>query len=190
VLAHGFHPLPRQPAAEHEQDSGQQDARLLQAREQLAINVAKVIADNRLDAIVYKSVEQQPLLVKHQLLILNRFRKRSPNLRVSDRMVAGLCALLIRGSADPFRDRPETLNALEAPSGAEETEISPAVLAQSPEEAGSQGSEPRSHCRRRRHETAESELGVCPRGESHRASRNSVAGVRARRASRTAAKKR
>ena len=31
-----------------------------------------------------------------RLLILNRSRKRSPNLRLSDRMVAGLCALLMR----------------------------------------------------------------------------------------------
>jgi amidase len=44
-----------------------QDARLLRAREQLAINVAKVIADNRLDAIVYKSVEQQPLLLEEEI---------------------------------------------------------------------------------------------------------------------------
>ena len=38
----------------------------------------------------------ESVLVKHHLLILNRSRKRSPNLRVSDRMVAGLCALLMR----------------------------------------------------------------------------------------------
>jgi len=42
-----------------------------------------------------RSVVAESVLVKHQLLILNRSRKRSPNLRVSDRMVAGLCALLI-----------------------------------------------------------------------------------------------
>jgi putative transposase len=41
-------------------------------------------------------VVAESVLVKHQLLILNRSRKRSPNLRVSDRMVAGLCALLMR----------------------------------------------------------------------------------------------
>jgi hypothetical protein len=41
-------------------------------------------------------VVAESVLVKHQLLILNRSRKRSPNLRISDRMVAGLCALLIR----------------------------------------------------------------------------------------------
>jgi putative transposase len=43
-----------------------------------------------------RSVVAESVLVKRQLLILNRSRKRSPNLRLSDRMVAGLCALLIR----------------------------------------------------------------------------------------------
>jgi putative transposase len=43
-----------------------------------------------------RSVVAESVLVKHQLLILNRSRKRSPNLRLSDRVVAGLCALLMR----------------------------------------------------------------------------------------------
>src|SRR5258708_3817949 len=43
-----------------------------------------------------RSVVAESLLVKQQLLILNRSRQRSPNLRTSDRLVAGLCALLIR----------------------------------------------------------------------------------------------
>jgi transposase InsO family protein len=43
-----------------------------------------------------RSVVAESVLVKHQLLILNRSRKRSPNLRTSDRVVAGLCALLMR----------------------------------------------------------------------------------------------
>jgi putative transposase len=43
-----------------------------------------------------RSIVAESVLVKHQLLILNRSRKRSPNLRFFDRMVAGLCALLIR----------------------------------------------------------------------------------------------
>ena len=34
--------------------------------------------------------------MKQQLLILNRSRKRSPHLRLSDRMLAGVCALLMR----------------------------------------------------------------------------------------------
>ena len=43
-----------------------------------------------------RSVVAESVLVKHQLLILNRSRKRSPNLRPSDRMAAGLCAVFIR----------------------------------------------------------------------------------------------
>src|SRR3954449_12005160 len=43
-----------------------------------------------------RSVVAESVLVKQQLLILNRSRKRSPNLRVSDRIVAGVCALLMR----------------------------------------------------------------------------------------------
>ena len=42
-----------------------------------------------------RSVVAESVLVKHQL-ILNRSRKRSPHLRPSDRMVAGLCAVVIR----------------------------------------------------------------------------------------------
>jgi len=43
-----------------------------------------------------RSVVAESVLVKQQLLILNRSRQRSPNLRASDRLVSGLCALLIR----------------------------------------------------------------------------------------------
>jgi len=43
-----------------------------------------------------RSVVAESVLVKQQLLILNRSRKRSPNLRVADRLVAGVCALLMR----------------------------------------------------------------------------------------------
>ena len=43
-----------------------------------------------------RSVVAESVLVKQQLLILNRSRQRSPNLLTLDRLVAGLCALLIR----------------------------------------------------------------------------------------------
>jgi transposase InsO family protein len=43
-----------------------------------------------------RSIVAESLLVKRQLLILNRSRKRSPNLRTTDRVVAGLCALFMR----------------------------------------------------------------------------------------------
>ena len=42
-----------------------------------------------------RSVVAESVLVKPQLLILNRSRQPSPNLCPSDRLVAGLCALLI-----------------------------------------------------------------------------------------------
>jgi hypothetical protein len=43
-----------------------------------------------------RSVVAESVLVKHQLLILNRSRKRSPNLCTTDRVVAGLCAVFMR----------------------------------------------------------------------------------------------
>ena len=43
-----------------------------------------------------RSVVAESVLVKHQLIILNRLRQRAPNLRASDRLVAGLRALLLR----------------------------------------------------------------------------------------------
>ena len=45
-----------------------------------------------------RSVVAESVLVKHQLLILNRSQKRSPNLRSADRVVAGLCAVFMRPS--------------------------------------------------------------------------------------------
>ena len=43
-----------------------------------------------------RSVVAESLLVKQQLLILNRSRHRAPNLRPSDRVLAGVCALFMR----------------------------------------------------------------------------------------------
>ena len=37
-----------------------------------------------------RSVAAESALIRHQLLILNRGRKRAPNLRASDRIAAGL----------------------------------------------------------------------------------------------------
>src|SRR4030088_120795 len=59
----------------------------------LLATVARLAGPGGARAVVAESV-----LVKHQLLILNRSRKRSPNLRLADRLVAGVCALLIRPS--------------------------------------------------------------------------------------------
>src|SRR5213594_1458414 len=43
-----------------------------------------------------RSVVAEFVFMRHQVLILNRGRKRAPNLRASDRIIAGLCTLLMR----------------------------------------------------------------------------------------------
>ncbi|PYT71924.1 MAG: hypothetical protein DMG42_15470 [Acidobacteria bacterium] len=43
-----------------------------------------------------RSIVAEFLILKHQLLIVNRSRQRSPNLCTSDRILAGLMALLVR----------------------------------------------------------------------------------------------
>src|SRR2546421_9877650 len=45
-----------------------------------------------------RSIVADSLLVKHHLLVVNRSRLRSPNLCTSDRILAGLIALLVRPS--------------------------------------------------------------------------------------------
>jgi putative transposase len=55
------------------------------------VTVARLLGPGGVRSVVAESV-----LVKQQLLILNRSRQRSPNLCFSDRLVAGLCALFIR----------------------------------------------------------------------------------------------
>ena len=55
--------------------------------------VARLAGPGGARALVAESV-----LVKQQLLILNRSRRRSPNLRLADRVIAGVCTLLMRPS--------------------------------------------------------------------------------------------
>ena len=87
-----------------------------------------------------RSVVAESVLVKHQLLILNRSRKRSPNLRPSDRVVAGLCAVFIRPRpVNPFRDCLQTVHVAVPASRANPAEISPVVVAEGADEAGPQG---------------------------------------------------
>jgi hypothetical protein len=54
------------------------------------VTLVRLIKPRGLRAVVAESV-----LTRHQILILNRNRKRAPNLRVSDRIIAGLCTLLM-----------------------------------------------------------------------------------------------
>jgi len=57
----------------------------------LIATVARLLGRGGARAVVAES-----LLLKHQLLILNRPRVRAPNLRPIDRIIAGLCAGLMR----------------------------------------------------------------------------------------------
>ena len=54
------------------------------------VTVVRLMKPRGLRAVVAESA-----LTRHQLLILNRSRKRAPSLRVSDRLIAGLCTLLM-----------------------------------------------------------------------------------------------
>ena len=57
----------------------------------LITTVARMLGPGGAQSIVAES-----LLIKQQLLIVNRCRERAPNLRTSDRIIAGLCAMLMR----------------------------------------------------------------------------------------------
>ena len=57
----------------------------------LIVTVARLAGPGGIRSVVAESV-----LVRHQLLILHRGRKRAPNLCTADRILAGLFALFIR----------------------------------------------------------------------------------------------
>ena len=58
----------------------------------------------------HRTVVAESALVRHQLLILNRGRKRAPNLGAADHIFAGLCNLFIRpATLLPFRQRSEAV---------------------------------------------------------------------------------
>jgi putative transposase len=57
----------------------------------LLTTIARLAGPSGARAVVAESV-----LVKQQLLILNRSRRRSPNLHLADRVIASVCTLLMR----------------------------------------------------------------------------------------------
>ena len=57
----------------------------------LIVTLIRLAKPGGLRAVVAESV-----LIRHQLQIVHRGRKRAPNLRACDRIIAGLCTLLIR----------------------------------------------------------------------------------------------
>ena len=73
-----------------------------------------------------RSVVAESVLVKQQLLILNRSRHRAPNLCASDRILAGVCALFMRP------DRAETVDDPGVPSGSAHPQVPLAVFTHAP----------------------------------------------------------
>jgi transposase InsO family protein len=57
----------------------------------LIVTVARLARPGGVRSVVAESV-----LIRHQLLVLNRGRKRAPKLRAGDRIIAGLCTLFMR----------------------------------------------------------------------------------------------
>src|SRR5215471_18170018 len=89
-----------------------------------------------------RSVVAESVLVRHQLLIFDRGRKRAPKLRAADRIVTGLCTLFIRparlvGSAIVLKP----LHSAVFPQPAEETQVPRVVLAKRGRRPGPKGPE-------------------------------------------------
>src|SRR5207244_7504728 len=122
----------------------------------LLVTVARLAGPGGARAVVAES-----MLVKHQLLILNRSRKRAPNLRLADRIVAGMCVLLMRPGRlirSAIILKPSTLLRLHRPLTTRKYRL--LFSSKVPEEAGPKRTQPGSYGRRPRHETAESHMGL------------------------------
>src|SRR5215475_9641412 len=99
------------------------------------VTIVQLIKPGGLRAVVAESA-----LTRHQLLILNRSWKRSPNLRVSDRIITGLCTFLMHPSR--MLRCGIVLKAIHAatfPSHTDETKVPHAVFVQEPTSAWSKG---------------------------------------------------
>jgi len=110
-----------------------------------------------------RSVVAESVLARHQLLILNRGRKRAPNLRTADRIIAGLCTLLMhraRALRSAIVLKPSTLLHLHAMLCKRKYRMLFFARAQAP--PWYEGTEERPHRRRRCNETAQSQVGLSP----------------------------
>jgi hypothetical protein len=104
-----------------------------------------------------RTVIADSILIRHQLLILDRGRKRAPNLRATDRFIAGVCTPFIR-RARLFRSA-LILKPLHPP-GADQAKVSAAVFAQARTAFRPQGPDQRADRYGGGDETAQSQLGV------------------------------
>src|ERR1700726_2240206 len=108
-----------------------------------------------------RAVVAESLLVKQQLLILNRSRKRSPNLCLAERLVAGVCTLLMRPSRvvrSAIVLSPSTL--LRLRRALIRRKYRRLFSSTVPTKPGPKGTQSGRHRRCRRHERTKSDLGL------------------------------
>ena len=96
-----------------------------------------------------RSVVAESVLMRHQILILNRGRKRAPNLRPTDRIIAGLCTLLTRPARVLVGCGLETLDFDLFSQDAHEAKVPAAVFIHRSPTARSKGTEQRANRRGR-----------------------------------------
>src|SRR5262245_32653505 len=110
-----------------------------------------------------RSVVAESVLVRHQLLVLNRGRKRAPNLRARGSHHRRLVhPLHTPGAGFLFRHRSEACHSAPSPECAAETKVPLVVFARAQASAWSKRTEERPYRRGRRDETAQSALGLSP----------------------------
>jgi hypothetical protein len=112
----------------------------------LLTTLAKLLGPGGVKAIVADS-----LLMKQQLLVISRSRKRAPNLSVIDRFLlrsfpAGILVAFPQSAPYPaVSDYYQAINSAEIPRSTQETEISVALYLSSKRQARTQGAIPRTY---------------------------------------------
>src|SRR5215469_11727656 len=110
-----------------------------------------------------RSVVAESVIIRHQLVILNRGRKRAPNLRATDRIIAGLCTLFLRPARvvrSAIVRKPSTL--LHLHSVLRQRKYRMLFSPRRRRQPGPKGTQQRPHGRRSGNETAQSRLGLSP----------------------------
>jgi hypothetical protein len=98
----------------------------------LAVMAARLCGPGGVRAVIAEN-----LVLKHQLIVLRRGRRRAPGLMMSDRLLCGFGSLFLSpGRVRKVRHRPPSLNTPGVSSGLGVLQIPPTVLVNAmPEEA-------------------------------------------------------
>src|SRR5215472_8905114 len=117
----------------------------------LIVTVVRLAGPGGLRSVVAESV-----LVRHQLRILNRGRKRAPNLRAADRIIAGLCTFFFMRPTRVPRSAIvlKTSTLLNLHNALKKRKVLLVVYTRAQASAWPAGTEERIHRRRRCHEMA------------------------------------